>query len=133
MALGPDLKTTDSIRKTLSQWQFWTISQNSSRLGKARQARRLASQRSEHQRPRLRFWKMAWSHRDAFRPSVTTRRRSFGHAAYRTSNGRRVNPEQAAAGLWTTPGDLLKLVQAVQKSLDGTDDALLGNETAEQT
>lgn len=47
-------------------------------------------------------------------------------------DGRRVNPEQAAAGLWTTPSDLLKVVQAVQKSLDGADDGLLRKETAEQ-
>ncbi|KAJ6442162.1 FMP52 mitochondrial [Purpureocillium lavendulum] len=43
----------------------------------------------------------------------------------------RVNPEEAAAGLWTTPTDLLKVVQAVQTSLDG-DDGFLNRNTARQ-
>ncbi|PWI76581.1 hypothetical protein PCL_03775 [Purpureocillium lilacinum] len=43
----------------------------------------------------------------------------------------RVNPEEAAAGLWTTPTDLLRVVQAVQKSLDG-DDGFLRRDTARQ-
>ncbi|RFU75928.1 beta-lactamase [Trichoderma arundinaceum] len=37
-------------------------------------------------------------------------------------DAQRVNPEQAAAGLWTTPSDLLKLVRAVQQSLQRSDD-----------
>lgn len=39
-------------------------------------------------------------------------------------------PELAAAGLWTTPSDLLKLVRAVQESLLGRKDAFLSSETA---
>lgn len=42
-----------------------------------------------------------------------------------------VQPEQAAAGLWTTPTDLLKVALGVQKSLQGRDGALLKKETAE--
>lgn len=50
-----------------------------------------------------------------------------------TDEAYRVNPEQAAAGLWTTPGDLLKLVQAVQKSLESPDDSgFLRQHTARQ-
>jgi CubicO group peptidase (beta-lactamase class C family) len=30
-------------------------------------------------------------------------------------------PERAAAGLWTTPGDLLKVVRGLQRSLKGVD------------
>ncbi|CAD0081792.1 unnamed protein product [Aureobasidium vineae] len=33
----------------------------------------------------------------------------------------RVNPEQSAAGLWTTPSDLLTLASAIQKSLHNKD------------
>ncbi|EHK49508.1 uncharacterized protein TrAtP1_010742 [Trichoderma atroviride] len=36
-------------------------------------------------------------------------------------DAQRVNPEQAAASLWTTPSDLLKLVRAVQQSLRSSD------------
>lgn len=41
-------------------------------------------------------------------------------------------PESAAAGLYTTPTDLLKVVSAVQDSLDGRDGAFLRKETAEE-
>ncbi|KAK7429121.1 hypothetical protein QQZ08_004336 [Neonectria magnoliae] len=34
----------------------------------------------------------------------------------------RVNPEQAAAGLWATPTDVLEVVRAVQESLERADD-----------
>ncbi|KAF7537380.1 hypothetical protein G7054_g3771 [Neopestalotiopsis clavispora] len=39
-------------------------------------------------------------------------------------------PELAAAGLWTTPGDLCKAVLALQRSLIGTENAFLKQETA---
>lgn len=39
-------------------------------------------------------------------------------------------PEQAAGGLWSTPTDLLKLVQAMQDSLSGKPGSLLKPETA---
>lgn len=46
-------------------------------------------------------------------------------------DAQRVNPEQAAAGLWTTPSDLLKLVRAVQQSLQRSDNTgFLRQETA---
>jgi CubicO group peptidase (beta-lactamase class C family) len=46
-------------------------------------------------------------------------------------DAQRVNPEQAAASLWTTPSDLLKLVRAVQQSLHSSDDSgFLRQETA---
>ncbi|KAL7921296.1 beta-lactamase/transpeptidase-like protein [Trichoderma austrokoningii] len=48
-------------------------------------------------------------------------------------DAQRVNPEQAAAGLWTTPSDLLKLVRAVQQSLQSSDNSgFLRQETAEK-
>ncbi|EHK19498.1 uncharacterized protein TRIVIDRAFT_203618 [Trichoderma virens Gv29-8] len=46
-------------------------------------------------------------------------------------DAQRVNPEQAAASLWTTPSDLLKLVRAVQQSLQRSDNTgFLRQETA---
>ena len=45
----------------------------------------------------------------------------------------RANPEQAAAGLWTTPTDLLKLVRALQSSLKVNDHTgLLHKEVAQE-
>jgi CubicO group peptidase (beta-lactamase class C family) len=45
----------------------------------------------------------------------------------------RANPEQAAAGLWTTPTDLLKLVRALQRSLKVNDHTeLLYKEVAKE-
>lgn len=41
-------------------------------------------------------------------------------------------PELAAAGLWTTPSDLLKLVRAIQESLLGRKNAFLSTETARE-
>lgn len=42
-----------------------------------------------------------------------------------------VHPEQAAAGLWTTPTDLLKVVRTLQRSLISTDDSsFLGQDLA---
>ncbi|KAL7931289.1 beta-lactamase/transpeptidase-like protein [Trichoderma chlorosporum] len=46
-------------------------------------------------------------------------------------DAQRVNPEQAAASLWTTPSDLLKLIRAVQQSLQRSDNTgFLRQETA---
>jgi CubicO group peptidase (beta-lactamase class C family) len=41
-------------------------------------------------------------------------------------------PEQAAAGLWTTPEDLCKYIIAVQKAWNGLDDSLITQGTAKQ-
>jgi CubicO group peptidase (beta-lactamase class C family) len=41
-------------------------------------------------------------------------------------------PELAAAGLWTTPSDLLTFAQAVKNSYDGVDGALLSQEIARE-
>jgi CubicO group peptidase (beta-lactamase class C family) len=40
-------------------------------------------------------------------------------------SGFRVHPELAAAGLWTTPGDLARAVVAIMRSANGADDAFL--------
>lgn len=46
-------------------------------------------------------------------------------------DAQRVNPEQGAASLWTTPSDILKLVRAVQQSLQSSDNSgFLRQETA---
>jgi CubicO group peptidase (beta-lactamase class C family) len=55
--------------------------------------------------------------------------------AYRADGGSpegrwHVYPEQAAAGLWTTPTDLTRWVQAIQASLEGAPGAILRQETA---
>jgi len=42
----------------------------------------------------------------------------------------RAHPERAAAGLWTTAGDLLKVVKALQGCLKGQGSAILGKELA---
>ena len=36
-----------------------------------------------------------------------------------------IQPELAAAGLWTTPGDLLRVVRAIQSSLNSKNDGFL--------
>jgi CubicO group peptidase (beta-lactamase class C family) len=41
-------------------------------------------------------------------------------------------PEQAAAGLWSTPTDLARFFVAIERSRDGATDALLPRELAEQ-
>ncbi len=46
--------------------------------------------------------------------------------------GPHVYPELAAAGLWSTPSDLLRFAVAVQRSAAGEPDALLSREWAEQ-
>jgi CubicO group peptidase (beta-lactamase class C family) len=46
--------------------------------------------------------------------------------------GWHVYPELAAAGLWTTPGDLARYAIAVQRSYHGAPDAVLGVELARQ-
>lgn len=43
-----------------------------------------------------------------------------------------VHPEVAAAGLWTTPSDLVKVVRAMQRSLEGHDMGFLHREAARQ-
>ncbi len=45
---------------------------------------------------------------------------------------RHVYPEMAAAGLWTTAGDLARFAIAIQKSLRGDEGGLLARETAER-
>lgn len=44
----------------------------------------------------------------------------------------RNNPEQAAAGLWTTPTDLLKAVRAMQRSLNSEPEAFLPQHLAQE-
>lgn len=46
--------------------------------------------------------------------------------------GWRVYPEQAAAGLWTTPSDVARFVMALQDSLAGREHALLSQAMARQ-
>ena len=46
--------------------------------------------------------------------------------------GWRVYPELAAAGLWTTPGDLARYAIAVQRACRGMTDAILGAELTER-
>ncbi|KMU73403.1 beta-lactamase [Coccidioides immitis RMSCC 3703] len=51
-----------------------------------------------------------------------------GHTPCETTH--RVNPEQAAAGLWSTPEDLLKAGRAILRSLNGEPDAFLNQALA---
>ncbi|KPI35164.1 uncharacterized protein AB675_10113 [Cyphellophora attinorum] len=53
-------------------------------------------------------------------PEETNVSRCFYHGYTETEYKWHCQPEQAAAGLWTTPRDLLRLVKAVQDSLAGT-------------
>lgn len=46
--------------------------------------------------------------------------------------GWRVNPELAAGGLWTTPGDMARLLIAMARSVRGQRGAILGPEAARQ-
>jgi CubicO group peptidase (beta-lactamase class C family) len=55
--------------------------------------------------------------------------RCFMHGSYETDFKWHNQPEQAAAGIWTTPTDLLKLVRGMHASLDGK--GILRQETAE--
>jgi CubicO group peptidase (beta-lactamase class C family) len=60
---------------------------------------------------------------------AATAHRSDGTAV---PGGWHVYPELAAAGLWTTPGDLARYAIAVQRSYHGVPDAILGAELAAQ-
>lgn len=43
-----------------------------------------------------------------------------------------IYPEQAAAGLWTTPSDLAKFAIAIQRSIEGKPDSILSQNIAEE-
>ncbi len=62
-------------------------------------------------------------------PEAATAHRSDGTPV---PGGWHVYPELAAAGLWTTPGDLARYAIAVQRSYHGAPDAVLGAELAGQ-
>ncbi len=55
-----------------------------------------------------------------------------GHSADRepVPGGWHVYPELAAAGLWTTPSDLSRLIAALQSSLSGSDNSILSRKMA---
>jgi CubicO group peptidase (beta-lactamase class C family) len=59
-------------------------------------------------------------------------RSAFGHArdGRQISGGFRLHPEQAAAGLWTTPRDLCKALLAVIRSYTGEPNSFLGQALA---
>ncbi len=63
-------------------------------------------------------------------PAMLARRAASAHASRkpaRAISGRwHVYPEMAAAGLWTTPGDLARFVLAIQEAYAGREGALLG-------
>ncbi len=65
-------------------------------------------------------------------PARLEKAAATGHSAdgEPVSGGWRVYPELAAAGLWTTPSDLSRLIIALQRSLSGLGESALSEETA---
>ena len=63
--------------------------------------------------------------------SETNLSHCYHHGYTPTSVPWHILPEQAAAGLWSTPTDLLKMLRALQDSLAGKPGALLKQETAQ--
>jgi CubicO group peptidase (beta-lactamase class C family) len=63
----------------------------------------------------------------AQRPPEAGRQMATGHLAsgVEVPGGWRVMPEEAAAGLWSTPSDLARLLIAISRSYKGEGDALL--------
>jgi len=73
--------------------------------------------------------------RSTYEQPLPAQRRGEEAAGYRSDGtpieGRwHTYPEMAAAGLWTTPTDLLKWAMAITAARDGAPDALLSQETA---
>ncbi len=75
--------------------------------------------------------------RSTYEQPLPVHRRGEEAAGYRVDGARvegrwHTYPEMAAAGLWTTPTDLLKWAMAVAAARDGASDALLSPEMASQ-
>jgi CubicO group peptidase (beta-lactamase class C family) len=68
------------------------------------------------------------------RPSVPGEQMATGHlsSGAEVPGGWRVMPEAAAAGLWSTPSDLARLLIAISRSYKGADDALLSQTMAQE-
>jgi CubicO group peptidase (beta-lactamase class C family) len=66
-------------------------------------------------------------------PAARLAQAAAGHLAsgVRIPGDAHVYPEQAAVGLWSTPGDLARFALALQQSLTGQPNALLSRATAE--
>jgi CubicO group peptidase (beta-lactamase class C family) len=64
---------------------------------------------------------------EALHPQAATAHDADGRPV---PGGWHVYPEQSAAGLWTTPGDLCRFAIGVQRAAAGADDAIVSRETA---
>lgn len=62
-------------------------------------------------------------------PDIDPDERAHGHLPDSTPvpGGWRVQPELCAAGLWTTPGDYLRLMRGVQRAYDSSDGLIAGS------
>ncbi len=68
-------------------------------------------------------------------PAAMVGRAATGYAGLfsRAIKGRwRIHPELAAAGLWTTPGDLARFLIGVQRSRAGTSNPIISQSTTRQ-
>jgi CubicO group peptidase (beta-lactamase class C family) len=68
------------------------------------------------------------------RPRDSRQQMAIGHlsSGAEVPGGWRVMPEAAAAGLWSTPSDLARLLIAISRSYKGEDDALLSQVIARE-
>src|SRR5688500_9363155 len=100
-----------------------------------RNRRRLGSGRPRAM-PAQRLRPIGRAHRSFDQPTTPERDRNAARAHSREGKGRRakwhVYPEQAAAGLWTTPSDLARFAIEVQKSALGKSNRVLSRTTVQE-
>jgi CubicO group peptidase (beta-lactamase class C family) len=75
---------------------------------------------------------LAMQNSSIMQPPGSSGELSFGHDSAGTTYGWNIYPEMAAAGLWTTPGDMARAVIAIIQSINSAPGALLPSELGKQ-